>query len=233
MMKTLLYLLMVPVLHLYTWLLLRLNLQRGEPLPPGPRLLVANHPTTIDPFFVAWLAGGPACILITEDAFKVPLFGAYLRHAGHVPVVAGRGHAAFIQAQAALEAGRTVIIFPEGDLSPREGLCQAHSGAARLALLTGVPVIPIGIYLPWKGVRFREALCGDRAVMSRWPVQTSYAITVGHPLRFMGDADERACVAETTGVIMQHITALVQQSALRLRPASAHGFAPVAPELTR
>jgi len=90
-MKTLLYLVMVPVLYLYTWLLLRLNLQRGEPLPPGPRLLVANHPTTIDSFFVAWLAGGPACILITEDAFKVPLFGAYLRHAGHVPVVSGRG----------------------------------------------------------------------------------------------------------------------------------------------
>ncbi|HPD42353.1 MAG TPA: lysophospholipid acyltransferase family protein [Anaerolineae bacterium] len=230
-MKTLLYLVMVPVLYLYTWLLLRLNLQRGEPLPPGPRLLVANHPTTIDSFFVAWLAGGPACILITEDAFKVPLFGAYLRHAGHVPVVSGRGREAFTQAQAALEAGRTVIIFPEGDLSPREGLCQAHSGAARLALLTGVPVIPIGIYLPWEGIRFREALCGTRAVMSRWPVQTPYAITVGRPLHFRGDADDRTRVAEVTETLMQHIAALAQQSALRLRPADARGCAPVAPEL--
>ncbi len=227
MMKTLLYLLMWPILHLYSWLLLKLNVVRHTPLPPGPRILVANHPTTADPFFVAWLAGGPSSILIIEHAFKVPVFGAYLRRAGHIPVEAGRGKETFAQAQAALEAGRTVIIFPEGELSPRDGFCKAHSGAARLALLTGAPVIPVGIHLPWEGIRSREGVFGTETVISRWPVRTPYAMTMGVPLRFSGDASNRAQVAAATDAIMHHITALVHQSASRLRPAPTPGFARV------
>ncbi len=220
-MKTLLYLLMWPVLHLYSWLLLNLSIHRGETPPAGPRILVANHPTTADPFFVAWLAQGPSCILITEYAFRVPLFGAYLRWAGHIPVAAGHGREAFEQAQAALQAGRTVIIFPEGDLSPRGGFCKAHSGAARLALLSGAPVIPVGIHLPWAGMRFRKETFGAETVTSRWPVRTAYTMTVGQPLHFSGDASDHDQVAAVTETIMQHIGTLVQQSALRLRRSAA------------
>lgn len=233
MMKTLLYLIMWPVLHLYSWLLLKLNIHHGDPLPRSPQILVANHPTTVDPFFVAWLAKGPSCILITEHAFKVPLFGAYLRRAGHIPVAIDNGRAAFTAAVAAIKAGRKVIIFPEGDLSPREGFCKAHSGAARLALLTGAPVIPVGIALPWEGMRFRKETFGTETVTSRWPVRTSYAMTMGRALHFSGDADDRAQVAAVTDTIMQHIAALVQQSRLRLHPEHRHGFAPIAADLAR
>lgn len=217
-MKTLLYLLIWPIIRTYTWLLLKLNILRHAPLPSGPRILVANHPTTADPFFVAWLAGGPSSILIIEHAFKVPLFGAYLRRAGHIPVAAGRGREAFAQAQAALAAGRTVIVFPEGDLSPHGGFCHAHSGAARLALCSGAPVIPVGIHLPWEGMRFRKAVFGAETVISRWPVRTPYVMTVGQALYFTGDANDQAQVIAVTGTLMQHIAALVQQSAQRLRP---------------
>ncbi|MBN1920237.1 MAG: 1-acyl-sn-glycerol-3-phosphate acyltransferase [Anaerolineae bacterium] len=230
-MKTLLYLLMWPVLHLYSWLLLKLNIHHGEPLPHGPQILVANHPTTADPFFVAWLARGPSCILITELAFRVPLFGAYLRRAGHIPVAMGNGRAAFTAAVAAIKAGRKVIIFPEGDLSPRDSFCKAHSGAARLALFTGAPVIPVGIALPWEGMRFRKEVFGAETVTSRWPVRTPYAMTMGRPLRFKGDADDRTQVAAVTDAIMQHIAALVHQSRLRLRPEHKHGFAPIVADL--
>jgi len=230
MMKTLLYLLMWPILHLYSWMLLKLNIQHGQPLPRGPQILVANHPTTADPFFVAWLAGGPSCILITEHAFKVPLFGAYLRHAGHIPVAMGNGRTAFAAAAAAIKAGRKVIIFPEGDLSPRDSLCKAHSGAARLALLTGAPVIPVGIALPCEGVRCRNEVFGTETVTSRWPVRTPYAMTMGNPLRFSGDADDRAQVAAVTDAIMQHIVALIHQSKLRLHPGY-RGFPQVATDL--
>lgn len=231
-MKTLLYLLMWPILHLYTLLFLKLNISRRTPLPSGPRIFVANHPTTADPFFVAWLAGGPAHILIIEHAFKVPLFGTYLRRAGHIPVEAGRGREAFARAQAALEAGRTVIIFPEGELSPRQGFCHAHSGAARLALLSGAPVIPVGIHLPWEGIHFREATFGTETVVSRWPMHTPYAMTMGAPLQFSGDAEDRAQVAAVTETIMQQLAILVHESASRLRPALGPSFVRASADFT-
>jgi len=47
-----------------------------------------------------------------------------------------------------LEAGGSVALVPEGRLSPRRGGFRApRTGAARLAILTGVPIVPIGIHL--------------------------------------------------------------------------------------
>jgi len=110
-----------------------------------------------------------------------------------------------------------VIIFPEGNLSPREAFCPAHSGAARLALLTGAPVIPIGIHLLWEKLR-EVNLVGEDAP-SRWPLHTPYAMTMGAALYFSGDAEDRVCVAAVTQTIMRHIAQMAQQSAARLRLA--------------
>jgi 1-acyl-sn-glycerol-3-phosphate acyltransferase len=74
-------------------------------------------------------------ILIKETLFKVPLFGLYLRRTGHVPMVAGQGRA---------HGGG----FPRRRHQPAGGrVSPAGTGAARLALRTGAPVIPVGIHL--------------------------------------------------------------------------------------
>src|SRR5512142_1134809 len=107
-------------------------------LPPGPKLIVANHPSTTDPFYLLTLFPQPLSMLIIEHAFRAPIFGNILQFSGHIPVRAANGRAAFDAAHHRLSTGQTVAIFPEGDLSPREGgSLPAHSGAARLALLTG------------------------------------------------------------------------------------------------
>ena len=151
------------VAGLYGKALLNVNVEWQAPLPSGPKIIAANHPTTTDPFLLMGLIGEPMSILITESCFKLPGLGAFLRAAGHVPVVSGSGKAALDEGIRLLRAGRTVGIFPEGVLSPldqldRGGCCPPHTGVARLALATGAPVIPVGISLDPARIVFRDML---------------------------------------------------------------------------
>ena len=66
----------------YTGLLVNMDIKFEAPLPEGPKILVANHPTTTDPFFLSLLSGEPILIPVTGMAFEVPIFGNLLRSAG-------------------------------------------------------------------------------------------------------------------------------------------------------
>ena len=155
-----------------------MDVQWRAPLPEGPKILAANHPTTTDPFFILTLLSEQTSVLVTGGAFEVPLFGAYLRRAGHVPVLRDSGGATIREATDLLRSGRTVAIFPEGALSPLEGGIGFHrprSGVARLALATGAPVIPIGIGLQQERIRTvdveMEGQTGAGADLQRRPVR--------------------------------------------------------------
>ncbi len=128
--------------------LYNLDVVYQTPLPAGAKLLCANHPTTIDPVLMTTLVPEQVSILIHETLFKVPGLGKSLAASGHIPVFSHNGRQALEDGMETLKAGRTVGIFPEGAISPVEGgLARVHTGAARLALATGVPVVPIGIAL--------------------------------------------------------------------------------------
>src|SRR5512136_1418535 len=131
----------------YAQFALQMNISRHAPLPKGPKIIAANHPTTTDPILITQVTSEPMHILITEMCFKMPVVGKSLLMAGHVPVMEGNGHAAFDQAIELLRDGQTVGIFPEGALSPLDGgTCHPHTGLARMALISGAPVIPVGIH---------------------------------------------------------------------------------------
>ncbi len=80
--------------------------------------------------------------------FSVPVLGAILRNAEQIPVHRGTGDAAtaYSSAVAAVRAGRLVAVFPEGTLTRDPDLwpMRGKSGAARISLETGAPVVPIG-----------------------------------------------------------------------------------------
>ncbi len=158
-------------------------------------------------------------ILINDVLFNVPLFGFYLRRAGHVPVsvVSSNGGIALERARQLLLAGRTVAIFPEGDISPLEGgFLKPHSGVARLSLSTGAPVIPIGIHLQRERIRLLTTQVSGKPEVGAWYFRGRYAITVGKPLYFTGGTEDRAHVRSVAESVMQHIIRLAQESAQRM-----------------
>ena len=207
---------------LFTRVALHMDVQWRGPLPGGPKILAANHPTTTDPFFILTLLSDQTSVLVTGGAFEVPLFGAYLRNAGHVPVLRGSGGATIREAAELLKSGRTVAIFPEGALSPLEGGIGFHrprSGVARLALTSGAPVIPVGIGLQQDRIRTVAVEMEGQQEEGRFYTGGRYAVTVGKPMWFEGNVDNWDYVRLVSGRIMQRIVCLSQQSALRIQPS--------------
>ena len=204
------------IVDLYVRRVMRADIHQPAPMPKGAKIFVVNHPCTNDPAFVTILTKEQTTILIKETLFKVPLFGRSLRMAGHVPVVAGKGQAALEAGIRLVKAGRTVVVFPEGEISPENGFHKAHSGAARLALATGAPVIPIGISLNHKRLHQIHTMVDGERELGCWYLRGPYAITVGDPITFQGSADDRSRVHAVTDQIMQRVGVLCQQSQQRL-----------------
>jgi 1-acyl-sn-glycerol-3-phosphate acyltransferase len=180
-------------------------------------LIVANHPSTTDPFYLLALFPQPLSILIIEHAFKAPLFGGILRRSGHIPVLSADRHAAFNAAHQRLQEGQSIAIFPEGDLSPRQGgSLPARSGAARLALLTGVPVVPIGIYFKRDRAQPLISKFGGKSETGYWYLRGPYGVTIGKPMQFEGNAEDRAHVRSISELIMNAINSLARDSQRRV-----------------
>jgi 1-acyl-sn-glycerol-3-phosphate acyltransferase len=212
-------------------LLFDMDVHFKAPLPRGPKIIAPNHPSTTDPFLILTLAGEQTSILIEDVMFKVPIFGRYLGYAGHIKVVRERGCDAFDAALRRLRSGRSVVVFPEGDISPLDGGTHApRSGAARLALETGAPIIPVGIELDRQRLRQIDTRVDGRVETGTWYFSGPYAMTVGQPLYFNGNAADRERVSAVGERIMQRITALMDESKRRIAVADSRTRAP-APRL--
>ncbi len=207
-----------PVVGTYTGTMLKMDIIKYEQMPEGPKIVAANHPSTTDPFFVAAMIRQQAFILINGLLFDIPVFGEYLRRSGHIPVEAGNGPAAIESAVRRLEEGRTVVIFPEGALSPNGGGFQkARTGAARLALLSGAPVVPVGIHLEEQRIKRSMSNIRGQREEARWYLRGPYNMTVGNPLQFRGDVEDRTLVRTISDSIMHHIIELSRQSEIRMK----------------
>lgn len=207
------------MVKLYVQHVLRADIVQEAALPAGAKILAVNHPSTNDPAFVTALVDEQASILIKETLFKVPVFGRSLRMAGHIPVVRGNGQASLEAAARLLKRGRTIIIFPEGDISPENGLLKAHTGAARLALLSGAPVIPVGISLQHELIRIVHSRVEGADEPSAWYLHGPYAMTTGRPQVFEGDSEDRELVRRVTGQVMEQIRALQLAGQRRIEAA--------------
>jgi 1-acyl-sn-glycerol-3-phosphate acyltransferase len=209
------------IAYFYARRLMRSEIEWEIPIPVGPKVIAANHPTTTDPFLMMAWPLEPVYILITEEAFKVPLVGQFLRAAGHIPVYANRGREAFEAGLRLLHSGHAVGIFPEGALSAENGhLMPARSGAVRLAAAAGVPLIPIGIALDKHFVTRRQLHQLGIEESMRWFWLGAYEVSAGKPLNVEHAADDFEAVKISTDKLMQAIKCLMEHSARRLLNAS-------------
>lgn len=125
-----------------------------ENLPQsGPVIACGNHLSAFDPFGYGHLlqAGGIAPRFLAKDSlFRIPVLGRILRAARQIPVHRGtsRSRDALASAREALERGELIMLFPEGTYTRDRELwpMQARLGAARLALETGAPLLPIAAW---------------------------------------------------------------------------------------
>ncbi len=196
-------------------LLTRRRWLNRELLPSsGGIVVVPNHTSHFDPLAVAHYLydnGRPPRFLAKDSLFEAPVVGGIVARAGQIPVHRETGSAgdAMRDAVAAVRAGECVVVYPEGTLTRDPGLwpMRGKTGAARIALETGCPVIPMA---HWGSERILAPYAKRPHVL---PPQT-VTVTIGPPVDLSDlqqEAPDAAVLLEATNRIMDAIAALVAE----------------------
>lgn len=195
---------------LWTWF--RWDFDGLEVLGSGPRIVVANHPSYIDPFAIAYfhkVAGRRARFLAKSELFKNPALKAILNGMKQIPVYRGTTEAgsSLRAAEDAIHRGESVVVFLESTIGPGLPLLPAKTGAARLALATGAPVATLAT---WGGQKFMTKR-QPRHLGPRKPI----SVVGGDIQTYEGDVEDREMVNTVTKQLHERLTTLVTETAAR------------------
>lgn len=137
----------------------RYNVEGVEHLPTCGAIIMAKHQSTWETFAIpAALRPRPMCIVYKRELHYIPFFGWCIKLVNMIPIDRSHGAEAFEQikqqARKRLKEGAWMMFFPEGTRVPVGFRKRYKTGAARLALATGAPVVPVahnaGEYWPRK-----------------------------------------------------------------------------------
>ncbi|GAA1352366.1 lysophospholipid acyltransferase family protein [Arthrobacter koreensis] len=178
----------------------------------GPAILVSNHLSFSDSIFLPLAVPRPVSFLAKSEYFtgrglKGKLTAAFFRLSNQLPIDRSGGAASEAALRAGvkvLESGNLLGIYPEGTRSPDGRLYRGKTGVAKMALQTGVPVIPV-------------AMIGTDKVQPigrRIPNIRRIGIIVGEPLdfsRYAGMENDRFVQRSVTDEIMYELMRLSGQ----------------------
>ena len=205
------------LVKIYMKLMLQMNIFSYSKIPKGPKIIVANHPTTSDPFILTTITNGQGAILIKGILFDIPIFGRYLRWAGHIPVIQDRKREAFESALRLLKTGITVIVFIEGDTSKFiHQLRKPKTGAIRLALASGLPIFPVGIGVKRSNIKSIRSVIKGVQEWGKWYFKGPYALTIGNPISIKGNIKNKSQVEKLSSWLAGKILQLEKESTGRL-----------------
>lgn len=209
-----------PILFLVT----RRDWQGAENIPEsGPAIVVVNHISYMDPLVFAHFIfdnGRAPKFLGKESLFGIPFIGRVLRGAGQIPVYRESKNArqALLAAVDALKNGELIGIYPEATITRDPDLWPmlGKTGAARLALMSGAPVIPCA---QW-GAQYLLPPYSKR--LHLFPPKLVH-VHAGRPIdlsQWQGRADDQEALLEATAKIISTITAMVAEIRQEIPPAT-------------
>lgn len=131
---------------------IRVRVQGMEHLPQGEKagaVLLVKHQSTFETFLMPALMPHPLAYVFKKELLKIPFFGWSIGSLDMIHIDREQRARAFIkvvqQGRKLLANGTWVIMFPEGTRIPRGQAGEYKSGGTRLAIDTGVPVVPIAV----------------------------------------------------------------------------------------
>jgi len=203
--------------ELFPWI--RLDVDGVSNIPAeGPAIIVANHRSYLDPLAVGFALGRadrPVRFLGKKEVFDAPVVGQVVSALGGIRVDRGSGSDEPLAAAAdALAAGEVVAIMPQGTI-PRgmaffEPELKGRWGAAKLAGLTGAPIIPIGLWGTEKAWP-RNAKTPNLLAIGHPP---TIRIRVGPPVELKG----RSLDADTKRIMTAIMDLLPEEARVRHEP---------------
>lgn len=188
-------------------------------LPAGPVIIISNHASYADGVLLALTCrrmGRSIRLLATSGVFRAPILGRLANKLGFIPVDRGRSSAAqSLQTAAdALRAGEAVGIFPEGRTTRDPNLWPERSktGAVRLALETGAPIVPIAMVGTHRVLPKKRPL---PTLVKNLILRPNVLVEVGEPIdvKQLAGSDELtpARIRELADEVMAELVALVAE----------------------
>jgi 1-acyl-sn-glycerol-3-phosphate acyltransferase len=218
----------VVVLEPLLLLLTKRRWRGGENIPEtGGCVLAVNHISHLDPltcghFVYAW--GRIVRFLTKAELFDVPVVGRIVRSARQIPVyrLTRDASLSFRAAVAAVQQGECVVVYPEGTITRQPDLwpMTGKTGAARIALSSEVPVIPVA---QWGA----HTILPPYTKMPLLLPRKTIAMTAGKPVALddlRGKPLTPDVLREATDRIMEDITRLLEE--IRGEQAPAQRFDP-------
>lgn len=169
----------------------------------GGAILSINHVGYLD-FALTGTAALPTGryvrFMAKKEVFDNKLAGPLMRGMHHICVDRSSGSASFVAALRALRAGEIVGIFPEGTISVSFEIKELKSGAGRLAMAAGVPVIPT---IVWGSQRIWTKKVKRNLSREKFPITVAF----GEPLYF----DKQSNVEASESVLRETMIAMLHE----------------------
>ncbi len=189
-----------------------------ENIEATARILVSNHARVSDAFLLPFLFRGRIHSFAQEESFSLPVLGKLLEHAGQIPVRRGSGsRASLVLAGDYLAKDENILIYPEGVLTHGGELRRGMTGAARLSYQTGVPMQPVGVYVPEVDTRMFHGRFYDRPTIGCWQVGGPATVAIGKSLwPFPRDGGQVGAgeFRQVTDLVMELVRSLVERARL-------------------
>jgi 1-acyl-sn-glycerol-3-phosphate acyltransferase len=159
----------------WKYLGIRFDIQGEQNIPrKGGAILAINHTSYLD-FALAGTGALPVSrfvrFMAKKELFDNKIAGPLMRGMHHINVDRANGSASFVAALKALESGEIIGIFPEGTISTSFEIKQLKSGAVRLAIGAGVPIVPT---IVWGGQRVYTKGVKPNFRRGKTPVSVSF-----------------------------------------------------------
>lgn len=206
----------------------RFDFEGEENIPrKGGAILAINHTSYLD-FAIAGTAALPVKryvrFMAKKELFDNKIAGPLLRGMHHINVDRSNGAASFVTALKALESGEIIGIFPEGTISTSFEIKQLKSGAVRMAIAAGVPIVPT---IVWGGQRVFTKGVKPSFKRGKFPI----SVLFGTPILYSAETNIEIAEKELREA-MTHMLLQVQEKypdshvGQRWAPARLGGTAP-------
>ena len=181
------------------------RVQGMEHLPTDPQqgvVLLVKHQSTYETFLMPAIMPHPLAYVFKKELLRIPFFGWSIGSLDMIHIDRDQGMRAFHkmveQGKRLLAQGTWIIMFPEGTRVERGQAGEYKSGAARLAIMSGVPVVPIAV---------TSARCWPRKALVKRPGVVD--VSIGRPIPTTGRKHEE---------LMAEVEAWIEAEMRRLDP---------------
>ena len=155
---------------------MRYVIKPDKKINPRGKLIIANHPTLLDAFFILGMCDNLCCIT-KSTLWKNPFTATIVRTADYI---SNDSEDLIEQAKKRLHAGENLLVFPEGTRNQYDTQLDFKRGAANIAVLANCGIVPIVIHCTPRAMQKGEKWYAIPPVAPLFTIETFPAVEIQH-----------------------------------------------------